>query len=302
MDLRHLRYFICVAQEMHFGRAAARLGISQPPLSQQIRALEAELGVRLFDRTSRRVRLTQAGILFLPEAQETLDQADRAMQIARRAQRGEIGRLGLGFTTSAPFVLQIARALYAFRQDQPDVELTLVELPRDAQIAKVEQGQLDLGIVRGFEAPVLPPSLASICLLEEDLILAMRSDHPLAARAGEIGIADLAETRLVLYDSTNGAGFNEHLIALCHAAGFSPRVAQEAGGLATLLGLVAAGFGVTVLARSLARLHLADLVYRRLDEPEAVSRLWLIHGGDMSAPSRAFLKSVVGCVADMPQT
>jgi DNA-binding transcriptional LysR family regulator len=297
MDLRHLRYFICVAQEMHFGRAAARLGISQPPLSQQIRALEAELGVRLFDRTSRRVRLTQAGALFLPEAQQTVDQADRAMQIARRAQRGEIGRLSLGFTTSAPFVLEIARALYLFRQDHPDVELTLVELSRDAQIARVEQGQLDLGIVRGFEPPVLPASLASICLLEEDLILAMRSDHSLADRTDEVAIADLAESLFVLYDSTNGAGFNEHVISLCHAAGFSPRIVQEAGGLATLLGLVAAGFGVTVLARSLARLHLDDLVYRRVGAPDAVSRLWLVHGRDMSAPSRAFMQSIVGCTA-----
>ncbi|MFT3967233.1 MAG: LysR substrate-binding domain-containing protein [Sphingobium sp.] len=291
MDLRHLRYFLCVAEEMHFGRAAQRLGISQPPLSQQIRALEEELGVRLFERTSRRVRLTDAGRLFEPEARQTLAQADRAAQTARRAHRGEIGHFGLGFTASAPFVPRVADALYRFRQEHPGVALVLQELGRDEQIARVEQGQLDIGIIRGFEQPSLPPGLRLESLLEEDMLLAMRQDHPLALRSADPAIADLAGEPLVLYGNANGAGFNEHLLALCQAAGFRADVAYEAGSFATLLGLVAAGFGATVLARSLARLHVDTLVYRHFAAP-VTTRLWMVYRDDLSPTARIFKATI----------
>lgn len=236
MDLRHLRYFLCVAEETHFGRAAIRLGISQPPLSQQIRALEEELGVKLFERTSRRVRLTRAGAMFEPEARRTLAQADRAAQVARLAQQGEIGHLSLGFTTSGPFVPRIASALYRFRLDYPQVKLSLRELGRDEQIAGVRNRDLDIGIVRDFGPPKLPAGMASASLLTEDMVLTVRADHPLALREAPPTIADLADEPLVLYGAANGAGFNEHFYALCEAAGFVPRIGLEARSLATLLG------------------------------------------------------------------
>jgi DNA-binding transcriptional LysR family regulator len=292
MDLRHLRYFLSVAEEMHFGRAAQRLGISQPPLSQQIRALEEELGVRLFDRTSRRVRLTEAGRHFLPEAQQTLLQADRAAQAARLAHRGEIGRLSLGFTASAPFVPRVAGALYRFRQSHPAVELVIQELARDQQIDLIQQGQLDIGIVRAFDSPLLPHGMISECLLEEDMLLAMREDHRLARRDAEPTIADLADEPLVLYGATNGAGFNEHFFALCQAAGFQPNIALDVTSFATLLGLVSAGFGATVLARSLARLHVDNLVYRRIVPPVA-TRLWMIRRVELSPTSRVFIDTIM---------
>ncbi|MET0363354.1 MAG: LysR substrate-binding domain-containing protein [Sphingobium sp.] len=292
MDLRHLRYFLCVAEEMHFGRAAQRLGISQPPLSQQIRALEDELGVRLFDRTSRRVRLTEAGRLFEPEARQTLTQADRAMETARRAHRGEIGHLRLGFTASAPFVPRVAQALYDFRQSYPDVTLVLQELARDEQIAQVDDGTLDIGILRGFDPPLLPDGMMAQCLLEEGMLLAMRQDHPLATRVTDPAIADLAGEPLVLYGATNGAGFNEHFLSLCAEVGFQPTVAHEASSFATLLGLVAAGFGPTILAGSLARLHVDTLVYRPLATSVA-SRLWMIHKQELSPPARVFKATIV---------
>jgi DNA-binding transcriptional LysR family regulator len=292
MDLRHLRYFLCVAEEMHFGRAAQRLGISQPPLSQQIRALEEELGVRLFERTSRRVRLTPAGQMFEPEARRTLVQADRAAQVARQAQRGEIGHLGLGFTTSGPFVPRVANALYRFRQCYPQVELTLRELGRDEQIEKVRNRELDIGIVRDFGPPKLPAGMTSECLLVEDMVLTLRSDHPLALRNADPSIADLAEEPLVLYGAANGAGFNEHFFALCEGAGFVPRIALEARSLATLLGLVAAGFGSTIIARSMARLHMDTLVNRPF-APPMTSSLWLIHDPELSATGQAFRQTVM---------
>lgn len=295
MDFRHLRYFVCVAEEMHFGRAAERLGISQPPLSQQIRALEEDLGVRLFERTSRRVRLTEAGRLFLPEARQALVQFDRAAQVARKAHRGELGRLSLGFTASAPFVPRVANALHTFQQAHPEVELALQELGRDAQIAKVAEGELDLGIVRAFEPPLLRPEMTSECLLEEEMLLAIRRDHPLAQRDADPSIVDLASVPLVMYGAVNGAGFNEHFLALCESAGFRPKIALEVGSFATLLGLVSAGFGATILARSLARLQVDNLALRSLSAP-LTSRLWLICKYELSPVARAF----TGMIASPP--
>jgi len=292
MDLRHLRYFLCVAEEMHFGRAAQRLGISQPPLSKQIRALEDELGVRLFDRTSRRVRLTEAGRLFEPEAGKAVAQADHAAQVARRAYRAEIGRLGLGFTPSGPFVPFVARALHRFRTTYPDVELVLREEGRDDQIEDVRNRQLEIGIVRDYVKPLLPTGMVSQCLLQEEMILAMRSDHPLAQRAAAPRIADLANEPLVLYGAPNGAGFTDQLFALCEAAGFTPRIAHEARGLATLLGLVSAGFGPTVIAQSMARLHIDNIVNRPFETP-VPSSLWLIHAEELSPTAQTFRETIL---------
>ncbi len=287
MDLRHLRYFLCVAEEMHFGRAAQKLGISQPPLSQQIRALEEELGVRLFDRTSRRVRLTEVGRLFEPEARQALAQADRATQIARMAHRAEIGRLVLGFTISGPFVPPVARALYRFRQNYPNVELVLREQERDEQIESVRNCQLDIGIVRDYQRPLLLDGMVSQSLLQEEMVLALRADHWLALRQAPPRIEDLAGEPLVLYGAPNGTGFTEHFFALCEAAGFVPRIAHEARSLATLLGLVAAGFGPTILAQSMVRLHIDNVVNRSFEKP-ITSSLWLIHNKDLSPTGRVF--------------
>lgn len=287
MDLRHLRYFTCVAEEKHFGRAAHRLGISQPPLSHQIRALEEELGVRLFDRTSRRVRLTAAGELFLPQAQATLQQAELAMQTARLANSGEIGRLRLGFSTSVPFIPAVMDALSRFRRAHPRVKLELNELPRDEQIQGVERGMLEVGILRSLETPVLSEGIQSTVLQCEDLVLAMPHDHPLATRKADPVLADLEGEALIMYGTINGAGFNEHVIAECEKLGFRPDIAMEARSFATLIGLAAAGFGMTILTQSLVRLHLDTLAFRRLDVPFA-SRLHLIHANAPSPTTRAF--------------
>ena len=292
MDLRHLRYFLCVAEEMHFGRAAQRLGMSQPPLSQQIRALEQELGVRLFDRTSRRVALTEAGRLFMPEARKTLAQADHATQVARRTQSGHLGRLALGFTASAPFVPQIADALYDFRQSFPQVDLRVQEQGRDDQVALIERGDLDIGIIRGVVPPSLPPGLSATWLLEEDMLLALRQDHALARREADPSIADLAGVPFVLYATTSSADFNDHFFALCDQAGFKPSIALEVGSFATLLGLIAAGFGATILSRSLSRLHVDKVILRPLFPPVR-TRLWMIHRDDLPPTARAFQDAIL---------
>jgi DNA-binding transcriptional LysR family regulator len=286
MDLRQLRYFLCVAEELHFGRAARRLGISQPPLSQQIRALETTLDVDLFERTSRRVSLTEAGRLFLPEARETLAQANRAINTARRVRSGHAGALSLGFTMSAPFVSMISRSLYHFRQTHPDVRLTLTEMGRNQQIAAIEMGKCQLGIARSFDNFTLPPDFACSRLLEEDTVLAMREDHPLAAQPS-VDVADLHRHAFIRYDAQWGSGFNEQFDALCAAAGFTPNYTQEVSGLATLMGFVSAGFGIAALAQSLTLLRPEGLVYRPITGQRFTSYLWLLHKKELSPAGEA---------------
>ncbi|WP_419815426.1 LysR substrate-binding domain-containing protein [Glacieibacterium sp.] len=293
MQLRRFRYFVTVADELHFGRAAERLGISQPPLSQQIMRLEQELGVELFERTSRRVQLTDVGRVFLVEARRCIEQADHAVATAQRAQRGEIGDLAIGFASSTPFTPIVAKALFEFRASFPAVHLELEEMSRSEQIAGLVDHSLDIGFIRGANPPILPSPLVTTVILEEQLLVAMRDDHPLADGRKPLRIADLAGEGFVLYDPNSGAGFNEHFARLCREAGFEPRIVQEVSGLATLLGLVAAGFGLTVLSRSLAALSLGNLVHRPLDDAGAVSRLWLTHRTDMSPACRSFAAIVV---------
>jgi DNA-binding transcriptional LysR family regulator len=289
MELRHLRYFVALTEELHFGRAARRLGISQPPLSQQIKALEYELGVALFERTSRHVALTGAGRLFLIEARKTLAQAAHAIDIARRAQQGEVGELSIGFSSSVPFTPVVVEALSAFRELWPAVRLNLTEMPRGEQIEALAQERIDIGFIRGFETPSLSIPVTVRMLLTEPLLVAMRSDHPLAAQAGLPTIGDLRGAQFVLYRQAFGLGFNEHLTRLCARAGFAPRVVQEATGLSTLLGLVAAGMGITILTRSLGALHPENIVFRTLDDPEALSKLWLLYRSRLPTAAQAFV-------------
>jgi DNA-binding transcriptional LysR family regulator len=292
MDLRHLRYFISVAEEMHFGRAAIRLGISQPPLSQQIRLLEEEMAVRLFDRTSRRVQLTEAGRLFLPQARQTIEQARHAVEIAQRAQRGEVGTLALGFTASAPFVPAIASELHRFQKAFPEIHLELVERDRETQLIHLAERKLDIGIMRGFFSPLVDETLRATLLLEEPMMAAVRSDHRLVKLERPLTIQDLSGESFVLYERTWGLGFNEHLVALCRNAGFEMRVVNEANGLATLIGLVAAGFGITVISTSLSALHPANITFLPIDQPDAISRLWLVHHVEMSAACKLFVDAL----------
>lgn len=296
MELRHLRYFLCVAEEMHFGRAARRLGISQPPLSQQIAALELELGVRLFDRTNRRVRLTEAGALFLPEAQATLRQADYARQTAMRAGRGETGRLRLGFSTSVAFVPHIMDRLADFRRQHPLVALQVDELPRGEQLDRLLRNTLDIGILRVFGPFELPEGLQATCLQRDGMTLAMRRDHPLAMREAGPTLADLRDEALIMYGPINGAGFNEHLIEHCERAGFRPNTSIEASSFATLLGLTAAGFGVSLMTRPLGRFQLDTLVLREIDMPFE-SELLLIRSTAPSPATRAFCESLSSTAA-----
>lgn len=284
IELRHLRYLIAVADELHFGRAAERLGISQPPLSQQIRQLEEQIGVRLFDRTNRRVALTEAGRLFVEQSREILAQVDRAAELARRAQRGEIGELRIGFTRSTPLSEHIPRTIFSFRQQHPLVQLQLEEMNSLQQIDALLERRLHLGIVRGG---ILPAALESKRLFRDPLVAVLRSDHPLMAthRARRrLKTELLAHEPFVLFARSAGAGIHDHVLTLCRNGGFTPRVAQEAREASTIVGLVAAGLGVSILPASCDHIQVDNVSYVQLSDPAAMSEIHVVRRRDDRSP------------------
>lgn len=282
MELRHLRYFIAVAEELHFGRAAERLGISQPPLSQQIQTLEEEIGARLFERTNRRVELTDAGRLFLDESRQVLAQVDKAVLLARRARLGELGELKIGFTSSAPFTSTIPSSIHAFRKAYPDVHLDLQEMSSRQVLKALLEESLQVGVIRPL---ALPDAVHWVELFREPLVAVLRADHPLAAGSEDgLAIAALAEEPFVFFPRSYGTGLYDQVIALTRQAGFSPRIAQEASEAMTIIGLVSAGLGVSILPASFRRTRVDGVVYRTLSDPEATTAVWLVRRQNEGSP------------------
>ncbi|MDH4710026.1 LysR substrate-binding domain-containing protein [Pseudomonas aeruginosa] len=282
MELRHLRYFIAVAEELHFGRAAERLGISKPPLSQQIQALEEEIGARLFERTNRRVELTDAGRLFLDESRQVLAQVDKAVLLARRAHLGELGELKIGFTSSAPFTSTIPSSIHAFRKAYPDVHLDLQEMSSRQVLKALLEESLQVGVIRPL---ALPDAVHWVELFREPLVAVLRADHPLAAGSEDgLAIAALAEEPFVFFPRSYGTGLYDQVIALTRQAGFSPRIAQEASEAMTIIGLVSAGLGVSILPASFRRTRVDGVVYRTLSDPEATTAVWLVRRQNEGSP------------------
>jgi len=288
MELRHLRYFVAVAEELHFGRAAELLGISQPPLSQQIQALEHELGVRLFERTNRHVALTDAGRLFLEETRQTLAQVSKSVDVVRRAEQGEIGELQIGFTASAPFVSIIPRAVFAFRQAFPAVHLNLQEMTsRQVSQALVDK-KLQIGMIRPLE---LPAELDAVELLSEPLVALLHAGHPLEGEQDRgLALAELADEPFVFFPRSYGSGLYGQLFSLARQAGFSPRITQEAHEALTIIGLVAAGLGVSVLPASFRRIRIDGVVFRTLIDADATTAVWLVKRRQERSPlAQAFI-------------
>ncbi len=282
MELRHLRYFIAVAEELHFGCAAESLGISQPPLSQQIQALEEEIGARLFERTNRRVELTDAGRLFLDESRQVLAQVDKAVLLARRAHLGELGELKIGFTSSAPFTSTIPSSIHAFRKAYPDVHLDLQEMSSRQVLKALLEESLQVGVIRPL---ALPDAVHWVELFREPLVAVLRADHPLAAGSEDgLAIAALAEEPFVFFPRSYGTGLYDQVIALTRQAGFSPRIAQEASEAMTIIGLVSAGLGVSILPASFRRTRVDGVVYRTLSDPEATTAVWLVRRQNEGSP------------------
>jgi DNA-binding transcriptional LysR family regulator len=292
MELRHLRYFVAVADAGHMTRAAAQLGIQQPPLSLQIKALERRLGVALFQRHPKGVSLTEAGSAFLPDARRLLADAAALEQRMTRLARGEQGRLAVAFTSSAAAHAFTPQALRACRTRYPELTLELSEANAAEITADVAQGRLHCGLLR---VPVAQPEgVALERLLDEPAVVALPLDHPLARRRGAIELAALRDEPLVLVRRPGAPGLYANLLALCDAAGFKPRVVAEVERMMTNLNLVAAGAGVSVVPASMQGSHAHAIAYRPLDAPLDAPLTLAWRSADCAGPTASFVNLLRG--------
>lgn len=289
MEMRQLHYFLAVAEELSFSQAARRLNMAQPPLTRQIRQLEQELSVQLFERNSRRVELTEVGTVFVAEARRILEQVERSIETAQRASRGEVGRLVVAFEGSSAYDI-IPTSLKNYCEQFPDVELVVLGLTTEQQVEALHKGEIQVGFV-------VPPlrheeGLVIETVLEEPLVLALPEAHPFAAQA-KVKARSLANETFILGQRNTGCGLYDQVITLCRRAGFSPRVAQEVNEMQVLLGLVAAGLGVAILSGAAKQFQRSGVVYRELQpaSPE-VSLAIAWREGDPSVTLPAFLRVV----------
>ena len=277
MELRHLRYFVVVAETCHFGQAAERLQMAQPPLSQQIRQLEAELGTELFARTTRSVSLTPAGEAFLADAQRILSSVEEAARRARRFADGKAGTLRIGLTGTASYT-QLPALARLVKEQLPDVVLDIhTELLTPAIELALASGELDVGVLR---PPVRDPALAVRPIAHEKFVVALPEGHRLAA-ADTVTIGELRAEDFIMYPGGSRSVVHDAVIRACRAADFYPRVAHESAKTSTQLSLVAAGLGVAVLPESVRGIALAGVQYRAVvgaDDVE-LALAWCRTGG-----------------------
>ena len=286
MELRHLRYFIAVAEELHFGRAAEKLHISQPPLSMQIRALENELGVTLLNRTQRHVSLTQAGDALFAEARHILARVEQAVLTTKRAGRGEIGELAVGFISVADYNV-LPLVLREFRRAFPLVNLTLRESTTDAQFRDLLAGRIDAGFVL---PPINDRSLESVPILREPLIVALPEKHPLARRPGKLALEKLKDAPFILFPRPYAPGLYDDVVSCCKSAGFSPQVVQEAIQMQTIVSLVSAELGVALIPASLTNLQRTGVTYKFLKNGSPLTEIHLVwRRGDELPALRVFV-------------
>jgi len=266
IELRLWRQFLAVAEELHFGRAAVRLHITQPPLTQAIALLEERLGVRLFDRTKRSVQLTPAGAALVPEARDLLARAAALPSHARAAAHGEIGRLRLAFVSTVGFGL-LPRWVRGFRAQHPHVEFDLIEATGDVQAAAFERGDIDAGFV--IHSPGFAPAgMQRLRVVRESLVAAIPEQHALA-RARSLKLEPLLDQPLVIFPRRIVPSLHDAVFALYHAKGRTPRVAQEAIQMQTIVNLVAAGLGVAWVPDSVREFKRAGVAYRALSAAAA---------------------------------
>jgi len=287
MELRQLRYFVAVAETLHFGRAAARLHMSQPPLSRQIKAFETELGTPLFARTSRGVRLSAAGTALLADARRLLREADAIAAGAHAAGRGEIGSVRLGFISTASYNV-LPRVLPEFHRRKPGVRLHLQEATSDAQGAMLREGDLDVALVI---PPLFEADFAYQPLLREPLIAALPARRRWPRR---MSLATLAGEPFILFPRKAGVGLYDLIVGFCRDAGFTPRIEQEAIQMPTIVSLVAAGMGVSLVPASLRHMRRTGVVYRPLAQKSPLMEVGLAcRSGELQPAVAAFVDHVI---------
>lgn len=295
IDIRQLRYFQAVAEELHFGRAAARLAIAQPALSRQVQALEQELGTPLLRRTQRRVELLPAGALLLERSRAIQQELARTLADVRRTGTGELGKLSLGFIHSSTYGL-LPSVIRRFRQLYPGIELELHELPITSQHAALLRGTIDLGLLRIQPAP---PELEVVPVLPDPFVLAVPAKHPLAGRT-RVRLKDVAGEPFVMFSKQDAPLLHERVQAMCEHAGFQPNVVQRATQLHTMVGLVGGGLGVAVVPASARNLHPRQVRFVQLSdkaEPVHIALGW--RRGHETPAIQSFRKVTQEVVAGM---
>jgi DNA-binding transcriptional LysR family regulator len=287
MELRHIRYFLAVAEERNVTRAASKLGIGQPPLSQQIHSLEDELGIQLFRRTAHGVVLTEAGESFLIDAKRLLEDSQRAVQKAQRAGRGETGHLNIGFTGSAAFNPVVPTLIRRFRQSYPSVGLTLEEANTSRLLEDLEDGRLDLAFVRpGTQAPA---GVAFHHLSDESMKIVLPVAHRLSSRR-RVPIGELAQESFVLFPRMAGPTLYDEIVNACREAGFEPRLGQEAPQISSVINLIAAEFGISIVPSAIAQVSVGGVVYVDIQGKALKARLAIAsRAGDRSSKIANFL-------------
>jgi DNA-binding transcriptional LysR family regulator len=288
MDLRQLRYFVAVAEELHFTRAAERLKVAQPTLSLQVRILEKELGVTLLKRSKRRVELTHPGQIFVTEARRLLAGAEEAIRAVQSANDGRLGRLFVvcGPTSAYAGLLGV---LELYRRRSPQVDVQVLESPVVDAVQTVEQGRADVGlVVPYFESTQLKREI----VLEVPLLAAVPISHPLAS-ATQLDLKQLAEEPFVLFGQRRGSGFYERVLAVCHASGFTPRVLEAMEDIHTLLYVVGAGYGVSLVPATIEPHSHRDVALIPLRDTAATLELAMVWRVDRINPLvEGFLETV----------
>lgn len=259
LDPRRLKYFVVTADELHFGRAAERLCIAQPPLTRQIFALEKDLGMRLFDRTSRSVKLTAEGNFFLDQARKILAQIEQAERIVRRLQLGEMGNIDIGYASSISLSDIFSSLIRKFSQMHPNVVLSFNETASGQQSAALCNGTLDVGFVQPTRS-ILPPEIQVMTLCVESFVVVLHVDHPLAA-SNFIDMQQLTFEPFILFSSKYGSGLYDLVLQICADANFIPVVGATASQITTIVALVAAGLGVSIVPSSVQTIMRNDICY-----------------------------------------
>jgi DNA-binding transcriptional LysR family regulator len=261
MELRHIRYFLAVAEERHFTRAAARVGIGQPPLSQQIKDLEVEIGAALFRRVAHGAELTPAGLAFLDRVKGMPALAEQGKQAARRASRGELGSLRIGFTASSAFNAVVPTAIRSFRRAYGDVELALEESNTTRLVTGLEEASLDAAFLHLADAGI--EALQLRLLAEEPMVVALPASHPAAARQA-VDLAVLKLDPFLLFPRSIGPMLYDIIIGACRMAGFDPLIGQLVPQLSSVIALVAADIGVSIVPVSMSQLQVTGVAYRAI--------------------------------------
>ncbi len=281
MELRHLRYFVAVAEELHFGRAAVRLNICQPPLSQQIKDLEAELGAPLFHRNNKKISLTDAGAAFLEDARHILHEAELASERVRGIAQGIVGRISIGFVLPAMDTF-VPDAIREFRSENPGIEIRLVELGTLAQLIALDAGEIQVGVMRLFQQDTR--GLVVKKIVQEPYILALPSKHPLASLK-VVPLGKLDGESLILFPRRTHPALYDKVIACCSAAGCTPTISQETTTKYTAIALVAAGMGLTLVPTSAKRQRRPGVAYRKIAGDLPMVELSLVWKEGMDSPA-----------------